>query len=79
MVMKWLSRILSTQAIEVRAGATRCRKGKMRHHVLEDVSELMSCHKVRDGEIWIDALGRMSFSREIPEHLHQRLRNILNG
>ena len=77
--MKWLSRILCTQAIEVRAGAAYCRKGKMRHHVLNDVSELMSHHEVRNGEIWIDALGRISFSREIPEHLHQRLRNMLSG
>lgn len=75
--MKWISRALSALAIEIGPGFTRCLKGKMPSHVLTDLSMLLSQNGISAGEIWLDGTGRIRFSREIPTHLHQRLRNII--
>ncbi len=76
--MKLFSRLFATYAIQIRGGSAQCVKGKMATRVLSDLSCLASENNLEDGEIWIDQLGRVSFSKEIPESIHQRIRNVIH-
>lgn len=75
--MKFVSRFFSEYAIQIRSGSVRCVKGKMLNRVMSDISSLASEVDLREGEIWINQLGKVSFSGDIPEALHQRIRNVI--
>ena len=45
--------------------------------LLNEISSLASANDIKEGEIWIDPAGKVSFSREIPETIHQRIRNVI--
>ena len=75
--MKLISRILSQKAIGIRDGFATCLKGKVMGRTLSDVGSLTSQAGIVKGEIWVAANGRIRFSAEIPEQLHQRLRNVI--
>ncbi|MFM2171627.1 MAG: hypothetical protein RI957_1856 [Verrucomicrobiota bacterium] len=75
--MKWFYRAWSTHAIRFASGTAHSVKGKLLRHALTDLAAILSEHEVREGEIWMNARGKVRFSPEIPAHLHQRLRNII--
>ncbi|MBK1884032.1 hypothetical protein JIN85_16555 [Luteolibacter pohnpeiensis] len=45
--------------------------------LLREISTLADDAGIVTGEIWIEHSGRVRFSREIPEALHQRFRNVI--
>jgi hypothetical protein len=75
--MNFVSRFFSSYAIQIRGGEARCVKGTMLSHVIMDISSLAADFGLKDGEIWIDQLGKVSFSSGIPKEIHQRIRNVL--
>lgn len=75
--MNFLAGLLSQHVIKIRDGDALCTKGKISSALLAEISSLASSHSVVKGDIWIDGVGRVSFSRHIPEALHQRLRNVI--
>jgi len=75
--MKFLSRLFAETAIRIHQGRITCLKGKIMSRIMHDLTSLAAEHGVTHGEIWIDAMGKIKTSREIPESLHQRIRNIL--
>ena len=77
--MKIISRLFSACAIQIRGSSARCIKGKILGRVLRDISSVAADNRIQDGEIWIDKIGRISFSSEIPSAIHQRCRNVLGS
>jgi hypothetical protein len=77
--MKFVSRLFSEYAIQIRGGSARCVKGKMLGRVMSDISSLASENNIQEGEIWINQAGRVSFSSEIPNTIHQRIRNVVSS
>ena len=77
--MKLFSRLFAEYAIQIRGGSARCVKGKMTNRVMSDISCLASEIHLEEGEIWINPVGKVSFSSEIPEAIHQRIRNVLSS
>lgn len=75
--MKFVSRLFSVYAIRISGGSARCVKGRMQSRVLTDISILAAENDLREGEIWIDQVGKVSFSSEIPPAIHQRIRNVI--
>lgn len=75
--MKFVSRLLAAKAIQIRGGSAQCVKGKMVSCMLREISSLASDVNLQEGEIWIDQLGNLSFSREIPEAIRQRIKNVI--
>lgn len=63
--------------LRVREGAIRVTKGQIRPHVREDVTEILAQAGVARGFIAITGSHRVTFSRNIPAAVHQRLRNVL--
>ena len=55
----------------------KCTKGKVSSSVLEDLKIVFSEFGVRQAQITKSEDGKFSFSSEIPEAAHQRLRNVL--
>jgi hypothetical protein len=68
---------LCASAIEFRDGRCRPRKGRFSGHQLSAIEDLLTDSGVRRAAITLNGLGRATFSRSIPAHLHQRLRNLL--
>ncbi|MBB5351438.1 hypothetical protein HNR46_001674 [Haloferula luteola] len=75
--MKFLSRLFSETAIEIRSGQAILRKGKHHAGMLSDITSMAREHDLSRGEIWIESTGKIHFSHEIPKDLHQRFRNTL--
>jgi hypothetical protein len=75
--MKFVSRLFAAYAIQIRSGSARCVKGKMVSTMMSYISALASEVDLESGEIWIDQLGKVSFSNEIPQSIHQKIRNVL--
>ncbi len=75
--MKLISRLFATSAIRIHGGAAVCQKGRLTNRVLGDISILASEAGVESGEIWINPVGKVTFSSEIPEWLYQRIRNVI--
>jgi hypothetical protein len=67
----------ATTLISIRRGQVRLRKGQLRVHAKEDVSDILREAGVSRGFIAITAQNRVVFSRRIPSTIHQRLRNVL--
>lgn len=75
--MKILSRLLAESVIQIRAGSAHGLKGKLVAGLLADIAAVAKEAGLAAGEIWIEASGKIRFSREIPEALHQRFRNVI--
>ncbi len=75
--MKFLSRLLSSQAICIKKRNAISLKGKHTNHHLSEIASLCEEHGVQKAEIWISGNRKITFSSEIPEKIHQRLRNII--
>lgn len=63
--------------ISYQSGQMECSKGKVSSSVLEDLKIVFSEFGVSQAQISKSEDGKFSFSSEIPEAAHQRLRNIL--
>jgi hypothetical protein len=75
--MNFTSRLFAQYAIRIDQGSARCIKGKTADRIMRDLSSLAAEHSLKEGEIWIDPVGRVSFSKAIPEMMHQRIRNVI--
>ena len=75
--MNFISRFFSDSAIQIRHGSAYCVKGKMMSRLLKDISSLAADFNIEEGEIWIDQAGKVSFSSEFPEPIHQKIRNVI--
>ncbi len=75
--MKFLSRLLSSQAICIKKGKAISLKGKRTNRYLSEIASLCEEHGAQKAEIWISGNGKITFSTEIPEKIHQRIRNIV--
>jgi hypothetical protein len=67
----------ATTLIYIREGALEIKRGRLKPHAHEHLSDILRDSKVSRGFIAITANNRVSFSRSIPRALHQRLRNVL--
>jgi hypothetical protein len=76
-LMHFLSRLFSTTAISFEKGRCVAVKGKLPGSLLRDLADCLEEAGIARGEIWLAGNGRVSFSREIPGEIHQRLRNTL--
>jgi hypothetical protein len=77
--MNFMSRFFSESAIQIRGGSAYCVKGKMMSRLLKDISSLATDFNIEEGEIWIDQVGKVSFSRDFPEPIHQKIRNVISS
>ena len=76
--MKLISRLLSHIAIRISGGRAEVIKGKVAGELVREISSLCAQIGLLQCELWIDAAGRMSFSRDVPSQHHQKFRNILS-
>ena len=44
---------------------------------LDAIADALRQEDIDFAEIWISSKGAMEFSQEIPDYLHQRLRNMI--
>ena len=77
--VRFVSRFFSGTTILIREGRATCVKGKISGSLLKDIGTLADEAGIRDGEIWIDKIQRITFSDGIPRELHQRFRNAIGG
>ena len=77
MRMKFVSRYFSKAAVRVRCGTAECVKGRLVSRLLAELSSLAAESGLEEGEIWIGHAGKVDFSDEIPEEMHQRIRNVI--
>lgn len=63
----------------VRIGKRRVwlKRGQLRTQARDDLAEVLSGFGIENGFIAISAIGQVSFSRNLPRAIHQRLRNVL--
>lgn len=77
--MKFISRLFAESAIRIRGGTAHQAKGRLMSGLLRDLSSLSAEAGIAEGEIWIDPTGKVTFSNEIPEEIHQRIRNVISS
>ncbi|GAA5121358.1 DUF3634 family protein [Luteolibacter yonseiensis] len=75
--MKFLLRIFAGTLIRIRNGSADCVKGKVMGWRLDAISELAADANLDAGEIWVNGNGTVGFSNDIPQELHQRIRNVM--
>lgn len=75
--MKLISQFFAEAAIQIREGKASCTKGKIMKRQLDDMTYLAAEFNIVKGEIWIHQRGRLSYSREIPNIAHQKIRNVI--
>ena len=63
--------------IRVRSGMVRIRRGKVKSHAKEQITDILQESHVKRGFIAVTCNDRVFFSRQIPSAAHQRLRNVL--
>jgi hypothetical protein len=63
--------------LQIRAGAVRTSRGRLKPHAREHVTEILTEASVSRGFIAITPGNRVVFSRTIPNAVHQRLGNVL--
>lgn len=63
--------------VHVRKGVFSVTKGKLRPHARDDAKQILAEAGVTKGFVAITKDNRVVFSREIPQEIHQRLRNVL--
>jgi ABC-type hemin transport system ATPase subunit len=76
--MKWFSRLFADVSIQISGGDVRVIKGKVSPQKMGELKLL--CHDLllKRGEVWVDKIGKISFSDEIDERHHQKFRNVMN-
>lgn len=67
----------ATTVIRIRAGKVVVKRGQLRGLVRDDVEEVVVGAGLTSGFIALTSEGRVHFSRNIPESIRQRLRNVL--
>lgn len=75
--MKWVQRLFAAIAIEVRDGKGTLLKGKIRAAGASEVASICRGAGVPNGEVWVSKMGKITISPEIPEALHQQIRNAV--
>jgi hypothetical protein len=75
--MKLFSRLFADVTIRVSGGKAKLLKGKLNPKVMREISLLCSDLSLNQGEIWIDKIGKVTFSGDIDEQHHQRFRNVM--
>lgn len=70
-------RFFADKAIKIENGRAEACKGKIAGWVLTDLASVFQKQGIEKGEIWISSGGRITFSKTVPSHIHQRLRNIV--
>jgi Protein of unknown function (DUF3634) len=63
--------------VYVRNGTLEVRRGRLKPHAREHVTDILHEARVSRGYIAITSENRVYFSNRIPAALHQRLRNVL--
>jgi hypothetical protein len=63
--------------LRIHQGNVRLERGALRQQTVGDVQEVLREAGVKDGFIAILSDNRVRFSRQVPVHLHQRLRNVV--
>lgn len=76
--MKLFSRFFAHTAIKITAGKPKLIKGKLNPKTIRELSLLCADLSIQHAEIWMNGIGKVTFSKEIDERLHQRFRNVLN-
>ncbi|WP_437228582.1 DUF3634 family protein [Planctomicrobium sp. SH661] len=61
----------------IRDGVIRVQRGHLRYAAKESLTEVLAAEGVNKGFIAITSGGRVTFSREIPSSVHQKIRNVL--
>ena len=74
--MKWFSRLLPVTVISITGSNITCRKGKIIPSIIGDLKDIFRGLSISGSEIWVDGVGKVSFSTEIPSRYHQRLRDL---
>lgn len=76
-MMKWFKRITAAQTISWRNDRARDNRNKLMQWKLDAIADALRQEGIEVAEIWISSMGAMQFSKEIPDYLHQRLRNMI--
>src|SRR5690348_11228049 len=63
--------------IKVNKGLLQIKKGRLKPHAREHVTDILSEAQINNGFIAITSANRVFFSRQIPAGYRQRLRNVL--
>ncbi len=63
--------------IRIQGGGARLVKGALKPGARDHIVDLLGGAGIKSGFITIGADSRVSFSPQIPGHLHQQLRNII--
>lgn len=77
--MRWFQRLSADTTIRYRNGAATASNGKLMQWKLHAIAEKLASAGINDAEIWLKEKGPIQFSKEIPDELHQGLRNIIVG
>lgn len=75
--MKWFKRITAAQTISWRNDRAQDNCKKLMQWKLDAIADALRQEDIDFAEIWISSKGAMEFSKEIPDYLHQRLRNMI--
>jgi hypothetical protein len=76
-MMKWFKRITAAQTISWRNDRAQDNCKKLMKWKLDAIADALRQEGIDFAEIWISSEGAMQFSKEIPDYLHQRLRNMI--
>jgi hypothetical protein len=63
--------------LRIRAGALHVARGRLQPHAREHVAEILLEVGISRGFVAVTPTNRVTFSRNIPAAIHQRLRNVL--
>ncbi len=63
--------------VQIRNGDVRIERGSLNPGIVSHIASIVRQHGVREGYVAITRDRRISFSRMIPEDIHQQLRNVL--
>lgn len=75
--MKLFKRITAAQTISWRNDRAQDNCKKLMQWKLDAIADALRQEGIDFAEIWISSEGAMQFSKEIPDYLHQRLRNMI--
>lgn len=75
--MLWFLKLTSPLVLVIREDGVSAAKGRIPAATLRQLHEVLDEAGIRSGTIHASGAGRYSFSRHVPEAVHQRLRNIL--
>jgi hypothetical protein len=75
--MLWFLKLTAPLVLVIRGGKVSLAKGRLPGGATREVQGILAVAAVASGTIHADGSGRFHFSREIPDELHQQLRNVL--